>query len=163
MNAIRVFPILIALFLTPFAVSARDLGSIALSGAGVTPGTVTAADLAKFPATEMEVAFMTRNGKETGRYKGVLLWPLLQEKGLAELAGDHHQDLQHTFLVTADDGYKIAFSVGEIAPDFGNRAIMIATERDGKSLLADEGFRLVVPGDARGARSVKGIVSIEIK
>jgi hypothetical protein len=110
----------------------------------------------------MEVSFMTKKGMETGRYKGVLLWPVLQEKGLAKLAGDHHEDLAHTFLVTASDGYKIAFSIGEIAPDFGNRAILLATERDGKS-LQDEGFRLVVPDDARGARSVKGVVSIEIK
>lgn len=163
MKIARLLLMACALPALPFSVWARDLGSIALSGADVVSGPVTAADLAKFPATEMEVAFMTKNGTETGRYKGVLLWPLLQEKGLAKLAGDHHQDLQYTFLVTADDGYKIAFSVGEIAPDFGNCAIMIATERDGKSLLADEGFRLVVPGDARGARSVKGVVSIEIK
>lgn len=65
--------------------------------------------------------------------------------------------------MTAEDGYRIAFSIGEIAPDFGNRAILIATERDGKPLAPDEGLRLVVPGDARGARSVKGVVSIEVK
>jgi hypothetical protein len=162
MRTFRIVLTVFALLVVPLAATARDLASIALSGVGVDSGTLTAADLAKFPVTEMEVSFMTKKGMETGRYKGVLLWPVLQEKGLAKLAGDHHDDLAHTFLVTADDGYKIAFSVGEIAPDFGNRAILIATERDGKS-LQDEGFRLVVPGDARGARSVKGVVSIEIK
>jgi len=162
MRTFRIVLTVFALLVVPLTATARDLTSIALSGVGVTSGTLTAADLARFPVTEMEVSFMTKKGMETGHYKGVLLWPVLQEKGLAKLAGDHHEDLAHTFLVTADDGYKIAFSVGEIAPDFGNRAILIATERDGKS-LQDEGFRLVVPGDARGARSVKGVVSIEIK
>lgn len=163
MKTVRIFFAVFVLLAVPVAATAKDMAGIALSGIGVEASTLTAADLAKFPVTEMEVSFMTKKGMEMGHYKGVLLWPVLQEQGLAKLAGDHHEDLAHTFLVTASDGYKIAFSIGEIAPDFGNRQILIATERDGKSLLDEDGFRLVVPGDARGARSVKGVVSIEIK
>ncbi|MFE0017578.1 molybdopterin-dependent oxidoreductase [Mesorhizobium sp. NPDC059054] len=159
MKTVRaLLPILILL-----ATPALATDGIALSGAGITTGTLTAADLDKLPATELDVSFKTRNGMEKGHYKGVLLWSLLQEKGLSRLSQEHHEDLKHTFLVTADDGYSVAFSIGEIAPDFGNRAVILATEQDGKPLVPGEGFRLVVPGDARGARSVKGVVSIEVK
>ncbi|MGO4561374.1 molybdopterin-dependent oxidoreductase [Rhizobiales bacterium 3FA27D7] len=162
MRSARAFLAFLLVLAVPSWARAGD-GGIAISGVGITSATLTPADLAKFPATEMDVSFMTKNGVEKGHYKGVLLWSLLQEKGLSKLSQNHHEDLQHTFLVTAEDGYRIAFSIGEIAPDFGNRAILIATERDGKPLAPDEGLRLVVPGDARGARSVKGVVSIEVK
>lgn len=162
MRIFRLPLVVLALVTLSFAAMAKDKASIALSGVGVMPGPLTEADLARFPMTEMEASFMTSKGMETGRYKGVLLWTVLEDRGLAKLAGDHHEDLQHTLLVTAADGYKIAFSIGEIAPDFGNRAILIATERDGKS-LQDEGFRLVVPSDSRGARSVRSVVSIEVR
>lgn len=70
---------------------------------------------------------------------------------------------RRTFLVTGRDGYAIAFSVGEISPDFGNTLIMVALSVDGKPLRADEGLRLMVPGDKRGARSVRDVVKIELR
>lgn len=161
MKPVRVLAYALIVLAAPTLALAGD--GIVLSGTGITAGTLTAADLGKLPATELDVSFKTRNGTEKGHYKGVLLWSLLQEKGLSRLGQDRHEDLKYTFLVTASDGYSIAFSIGEIAPDFGNRGIILATEQDGKPLVPGEGFRLVVPGDARGARSVKGVVSIEVK
>jgi hypothetical protein len=119
------------------------------------------AALARLPAVKQDVAFMTSKGEERYHYRGALLWGVF-----ADWAGGlkgHHEELAHTFMVTGSDGYAIAFSFGEIAPDFGNRAIMLATEVDGKPLPDGQAFRLVVPGDKRGARSVKDVVRIDVR
>ena len=66
----------------------------------------------------------------------------------------------HTLLITADDGYAVALSLGEIDPDYGHAAPVIATDCGGKALDAP---RLVVPGDAHAGRAVRGVVTIEVK
>lgn len=118
--------------------------------------------LEKLPRIEQTVAFQTSKGVEQARYEGVLLWDLLKSAGVTELPG-HHAELQRTFVVTGRDHYSVAFSLGETSPEFGGKRIMIAERVDGKPLPPDKGLRLVVPGDKRGARSVRDVVSIEIR
>lgn len=142
------------------AVFSQELG-VEIVGRPATTGVVTADDLAKLPSVEQDVRYQTSKGEEQGRYKGPLLWSILEARGIGELPG-HNAQLQHSFVVEGRDGYKIVFSVGEIDPDFGNAPIQLATEKDGKPLGA-EGYRLVVPGDKRGARYVKDVVRIELK
>ena len=108
---------------------------------------------------EQDVSFQSAKGQESGRYRGVLLWDLFKAEGMLDEAG-HHGELRQVFSVTGADGYRIDFSVGEIAPEFGNRRIMLATEADGKPLDLP---RVVVPGDKRGARSVRDVVRIEMR
>ena len=73
----------------------------------------------------------------------------------------HNGELEKTFLVSAKDGYQIAFSIGEIHPEFGNTPLILATEVDGKPL--EGGWRIVVPGDKRGARAIHDITKIELR
>lgn len=137
-------------------------GSVELTGAAISAGTISAADLAAMPQVEAQVRFATSKGEEKGLYKGVLIWTLLQGRGIADLPG-HNAALAHTFVVKGRDDYQVAFSIGEIAPDFGKAPIMLATELDGQALVPGPGFRLIAPGDARGARNVKDVVRIEVK
>ena len=51
---------------------------------------------------------------------------------------------------------------GEIAPDFGAEPAMIACQRDGAP-LGGTGFRLVIPGDKHGGRSVRDVTAITIE
>lgn len=134
------------------AVYAQEPG-VEIGGGPVTAGVVTADDLAKLPSVEQDVRYQTSKGEEHGRYKGPLLWSILEARGIGDLPG-HNAQLQHSFVVEGRDG--------EIDPDFGNAPIQLATEKDGKPLGA-EGYRLVVPGDKRGARYVKDVVKIELK
>lgn len=145
-----------------FAEERPAASAIAVTGGSVSAGPLTLAELARFPAVEQEVRFQTSKGEQTGRYKGVLLWPVLEAR-FGEAMKGHNAVLAHTFVVEGSDGYRIAFSFGEIAPDFGKAPIMIATEADGKPLVPGEGFRLVVPGDKRGARYVRDVVKIEVQ
>lgn len=134
--------------------------AVALVGIGTAPIQLTTQSLAALPVAEREVTFETSKGPATRRYKGVLLWDVLQaNKALDGLKPV--EQLKKTFLVSARDGYQIAFSIGEIHPDFGNLPLILVSAVDGKPL--DGGWRLVAPGDKRGARAVYEVVKIELR
>jgi hypothetical protein len=135
---------------------------IVLTGTGVAQTKLTLEKLAALPAVEMDIAFMTSKGEQKGHFKGPLVWTVLKELGHLD-AGADHRELKRTFAVLGRDGYEIVFSVGEIAPDFGNTPALIALQVDRKALPVSNGLRLVVPGDKRGARNVRDIVKLEVR
>jgi hypothetical protein len=63
--------------------------------------------------------------------------------------------------VTASDGYQALVAYGEIDPAFENKQVLLATTQDGVS-LANQGPRLVLPGDGAGGRYVSGVVQVRI-
>ena len=129
-------------------------------GATTTPLSEQA--LRALPATTLDVSFLTSKGKEQARYTGALLWTVLTDAKLID--PDAHKGLLRRFLVvTGRDGYTLVLAAGEIAPELGARQIILAYERDGAPLDPAKGLRLVVPGDARGARSVLDVARIDIK
>lgn len=133
----------------------------ALQGAVKAPLTLDAATLHALPATTVETAFETSKGPERGTYTGVLLWDLIQKAGL-ENAGGKNAELRHSLMVTGADGYAVAVAVGEFAPRFGNKAVLLAYEGgDGKA--DPDHLRLIVPGDLHGGRAVSNVVSIEVR
>ncbi len=135
---------------------------IEITGVAITTGAMSSDELSALPAVEQEVRYQTSNGEEHGRYTGPLLWTILQSRGIADLPG-HNAQLKHSFVVEGRDGYRVVFSVGEIDPDFGNVPIQLATGRDGEPIANAEGYKLVVPGDKRGARYVRDVVKIEVQ
>lgn len=149
-------------FLAAGAAQETNPATIEIVGSAVSTGTLTPDELSRLPVIEQDVRYQTSKGEESGRYKGPLLWSVLEARGIADLPG-HNAQLKHGFVVEGRDGYRIVFSIGEIDPDFGNAPIQLATERDGKPIVATEGYRLVVPGDKRGARYVKDVVKIEVQ
>ena len=71
------------------------------------------------------------------------------------LRGAH---LARHVAVRARDGYTVVFSLGELDPTLGRQRVYVADECDGKPLPADAGpARLLIPGDARPARSARQI------
>ena len=62
-------------------------------------------------------------------------------------------------LATGADGYAALISYGEIAPDFGNRGVLLATTQDRTPLTRP---RLVVPGDVKGGRYVSDVVELRV-
>lgn len=116
--------------------------------------------LSALPQVERDVSFKTSKGVSKAHCKGPLLWDVV--KASKTLDGlDHNKELAKTLLVSAADGYQIAFSIGEIEPDFGNAPILLVLETDGKPLA--DGFRIVADGDKRGARAIHDIVKIEVR
>lgn len=106
-------------------------------------------------ATSLQTAFETSKGPERGTCTGVLL----QKAGLAN-AGGRNAELRHSLMVTGADGYAVA--VGEFAPRFGNKSVLLAYEGgDGKA--GPDHLRLIVPEDLHGGRAVSNVVSIEVR
>jgi hypothetical protein len=139
--------------------AAPRLDTVELDGVGAAPIVLTPETLSGLPVIEQDVTFQTSKGPSSGHYKGVLFWDVLKANKAFDGLG-HNEELTRTFMVTGRDGYRIAFSVGEIHPDFGNAAMMVATEVDGKPFA--DGLRIIVPGDKRGARNVREVVRIEL-
>jgi hypothetical protein len=67
-------------------------------------------------------------------------------------------------VATGSDGYKAILALAEAEPDFHPGDVIVADTMDGKPLDAKIGpFRLVVSEDRRPARSVRNLVSVELK
>lgn len=116
-------------------------------------------DLKKMPAEHATVSYQTDRGMVTADFTGVLLWSLIAAAGGIDDSGKN-PELRHAIRITAKDNYVIVTSTGEIAPDFGGKAALVAYERDGKPL---DDFRIVMPGDKHGGRNVRDVVSVKIE
>jgi hypothetical protein len=116
-------------------------------------------DLKKMPAEHATVSYQTDRGLVTASFTGVLLWSLIAAAGGIDDSGKS-AELRHAIRITAKDDYVVVTSTGEIAPDFGGKAALVAYERDGKPL---DDFRVVMPGDKRGGRNVRDVISVKIE
>ncbi len=117
--------------------------------------------LKSFPPVTINITFETGQGKRSGRYKGALLWSLIESAGLRDTAGKN-PGLRHTLLVTGRDGYAVALAFGEIDPHYEGKSVLLAYE-EGEPPVSVSALRLVVPGDAHGGRSVRDVVRIEVR
>jgi hypothetical protein len=136
-------------------------GELALTGKVVHPQQFDLAKLRALPSQDVQVSFDTEPGAERAGFTGVALWALLGEVGGIDDKAKGAV-LRHTIKVTGRDGYFVVLSTGEIAPDFGAKAALIAYQRAGEAAGAS-GFRLVMPGDKRGGRNVRDVVTIDVE
>jgi DMSO/TMAO reductase YedYZ molybdopterin-dependent catalytic subunit len=139
--------------------AAAQSPTLSFGGKVKQPRQFTLDDLKKMPADSADVGFQTDRGPVAAHFTGVLLWSLIGAAGGIDDTGKG-VELRHAIRVTAKDGYVVVTSTGEIAPDFGGKAALVAYERDGKP-LAD--FRLVMPGDKHGGRNVRDVAAIAIE
>jgi len=133
---------------------------LTVSGDIAAPLTLKPEDLAKMPRETVSIP--DQDGTKV-EYEGVPLREILKRAGAPmdkELRGNA---LATYVLAKAHDGYQVVFTLGEIAPEFGNETILVADKRDGKALFGYQGpFRLVCPNDKAGARSVRMLETLEI-
>ena len=67
-------------------------------------------------------------------------------------------------VVSAKDGYRVALALSDVDPGFAPRAMILADKAGGAALPAADGpFRLVIEGDARGARSARMVSAIKLE
>ena len=55
---------------------------VAIAGQVKTPQRFSADDLRSFPATTVDVSFVTEHGHEAGKFSGPLLWGILEKAAL---------------------------------------------------------------------------------
>lgn len=133
--------------------------SVTVTGAVTTPLTLTARELSAMPRVE---ARTTSNGIETV-YSGVMLSEVLKRAGVPFGTGMRGGTLAGYVVAAASDGYKVVFSLGELDPDIADGQYLLADSANGKPLFGENGaFRLLVPKDKRGARSVRMLTSLTV-
>jgi hypothetical protein len=99
------------------------------------------------------------------RYEGVSLTDILQLAGAPSGGNLRGKNVSDYVVVVGADGYRAAFTLAELDPDFSNLTVVLADRRDGQSLSNEEGkLRLVVPSETkRQARWVRQVVKLELK
>jgi len=116
-----------------------------------------AADLAGLPQDSAKARF--HDGPEV-TFTGPSLLSVLRLAG-ARVDTIRGPALGQYVLAVARDGYRVAFSLGELAPALGNARVMVVTREDGKPLADRDGpWRLWVPGDQRPSRSARQVVEL---
>lgn len=137
--------------------------SIEIFGDVAHPGTWSVADIKKLPSETVELKYLSDTGEpQHQHFTGVRLWDVLQ---LAESPDDPPVSALTSYLVLrAKDGYFVVFSMGEIAPDYGDQPYLLAWKTEGHELPdAQRPLMLVAPGDRTDGRFIYGIVSIEVR
>jgi hypothetical protein len=120
------------------------------------------ADLKALPHVTVTFHNTHTNADET--YSGVRLAELLAKLGTPLGADLRGKALANYVVATGSDGYQSVIALGEIDPSFHPGEVIVADAMDGKSLDPHSGpFKLVVTEDKRPARSVRNLVSIELK
>lgn len=120
---------------------------------------LSADDLAKMPRASVKTV---NNGMETV-YDGVWLHEVLKRAGAPQGPTLRGKALAGYVVAEAQDGYQVVFSLGEVDPAFIDNEILLADAANGKPLFGAQGrFRLVVPKDKPGARSVRMLTKLEV-
>jgi DMSO/TMAO reductase YedYZ molybdopterin-dependent catalytic subunit len=133
--------------------------SVQVTGAVKQPLTLTAEDLAKMPRATVRT---TSSGMETV-YEGVWLHEVLKRAGVPQGSELRGKALASYVLAEAQDGYQVVFSLAELDPAFIDNEILLADTSNGKPLFGAQGrFRLVVPKDKPGARSIRMLTRLEV-
>jgi hypothetical protein len=133
--------------------------TLSITGDVTAPLTLTAADLAAMPRSQLEI----QEGAKTTRYDGVLVADLLAKAGVPVGKTLHGKALGRAVLASASDDYHVALSIAELDPVLTRSRILVADRLDGQPLAESQGpFKLVAPGDTRNARAVRMLVRLQV-
>ncbi len=146
--------------LAPLGIS---FSPVAVSGGVADPGLYNLPDLA--PATTETVTYTAGGAPVEDTYTGITLYNLLDAAGGVDVTGAKNDVLSKFVVATGADGYKAAFSLGEIDPKFGAQPVLVATS-DAAGQLGPTGSdglaRMVAPGDHAGGRYVSDLVDLHV-
>jgi len=133
--------------------------TVQVTGAVKQPLTLTPEELAKMPRASVTTV---NNGMQTV-YEGVWIHEVLKRAGVPQGEALRGKALASYVLAEAQDGYQVLFSLGELDPAFIDNQILLADTANGKPLFGAQGrFRLVVPKDKPGARSIRMLTRLEV-
>lgn len=125
-------------------------------------GVVTSYDVAALRRLPSDTIRATPHHGDPIVFRGVRLAELLRRSGIPidSLRGPR---LAWTVIAKAADGYRVAFSMAELAPGLGVTDAWLAYEEAGGPLPANVGpFRLVVPTDGKPSRWARQVQTITV-
>ena len=157
----------LAVMLAAHAAAVPAAEELIVNGDVKRPLALDAASLRAMPATAQTSFRSSREvaGQPTAAtvVSGVRLFAVLEQAGLAER--DRFDWRKAVVIASARDGYRVAFSWPELANTAAGAQVLVAYERDGAPLDAQEGpLALHAPGDTRtGPRHVKWLNRLEVR
>lgn len=139
--------------------------AIRVEGAVVKPLLLRSEDMAKMPRATVQAS---SHGVETS-YEGVWLHEILKAAGVPQGAALRGKALSSYVVASAEDGYQVVFSLGELDPEFGGTNVLVADSmlvaKGGKKPLTGASmgiFRLILANDKHGSRSLRMLNRIEV-
>jgi Oxidoreductase molybdopterin binding domain len=154
-------PRVIALLLLAGPCAAAPAPLLLIKGLSGQTAALEAADLKAMARVSLD--HRAENGA-SAPYAGVRLTDLLGRVGAPMGPALRGPALADVVIVKASDGYRVAFSLGELDPGVGDELVVLADQKAGQPLTPPEGpLRLIVAGDKRGARAVRGVVEIDVE
>ncbi len=149
----------------PATVTLPAAGLFTLDGQVLNPLTLSAEQLrTDFTPHTLEVTYLSGEDTISATYTGVLLWDLLSAAQPNYNANVRNDRLSMLLVVTGSDGYQAVVALAEIDPEFGDKPVLLAYDENGTPISDDlGGLRLVVPGDERGGRYVRGVANISLR
>jgi DMSO/TMAO reductase YedYZ molybdopterin-dependent catalytic subunit len=133
-----------------------------IEGAVEKPGDWTVDRLSTEFAGDVKTVSYTLKA-EKGEVRCVPLLSLVQAAKPRVNAKVKNHQLAFIVIARADDGYTVAFSLGELLPAYGKREVWLALNRDGKPLSEKEGpVQLLVPEDEKPSRWVHSVTRITV-
>jgi hypothetical protein len=131
-----------------------------VKGVGDKIVTLSLSDVAKLPQQTVKAA---DHGIQTS-FDGVLLADVLGKVDLPTGEKFHKTAVSYYLTVEGRDGYRAVYAWAELDPTFLDKPVYLVTKRDGKLLSDKDGpFQVVAPGEKRGARWVRQVMSLEIR
>jgi len=138
---------------------AQETASVRVTVPGKPALELTPEALAKMPRASAKAS---NHGVATV-YEGVWLHDILKQAGAPQGQALRGKALSSYLLAEAQDGYQVVFSLGEFDPEFGGTWILLADSIAGAPLTGAMGrFRLVLPNDKHGSRSIRMLTRLEV-
>ena len=118
----------------------------------------TPATLAALP--HQSITVVNGHTKETLTFSGIPLIDLLTRLGVPDKS---EGKLLRLYLVAEGaDGYKVVYSLAEIAPAVSHSTVIVADAMDGKPLAGTVPLQLVNTGDKGLSRCVRNLMAIRV-
>lgn len=140
--------------------------SFTVTGTALPTATYTLQDLQALPPVTQTDNFLSGSTAETHTYTGTSLWNLVNSRGLPANPSRKNDVLRDVVVATGSDGYKVAYSAGELSPSFGNRPdLVVYSELVGgvPTSLGANGFaRTTASGDVKGGRYVSNLTNVNV-
>lgn len=141
---------------------------IRVQGAVDKAGDYDTGALQRQAAVTQSVSYLSGTTPQSRTYTGASLWSVLSDAGITLDTTKKNDGLNRYVLATGNDGYRVAFGLGEINPEFGNKASVVAYAEtqngsSGPLASADGPFRVTAPGDVKGGRYVSNLVRLEVR
>ncbi|MGI5158759.1 hypothetical protein [Microbispora sp. CA-102843] len=146
----------------PESIGLRTDALLNLSGEVRVPARLSVATLRSMPQRETTVRFECRtSGLRRHYFSGPLLVDVLHASQPLFDPAERKDRLRFLISIQGRDGHRAVLSWGEIDPEFGNTAALLAISMDCRD-LDEEGPHLVMPGDRCGARHISQVAEIKV-